>query len=326
MILSKTNYRVSILGGSVDFPEFYSQYGGYLIGFPLKQHVYTMINFIPELNHTRYQAFYSFPEKVAQISEFKNPAIYGSLTYLESKLGKLPPLSIHLNNTLPSRSGLASSSALILGIIQGILTLLGHEFTKKDLADMTNHIERIVLAEPGGRQDPWFCSHAGLGSLIMDKSGNISHKQFNLSENFINEFKKSSIIFYYSERESFKVAKSYTYKQAEKYKLRLLDIAKEGKSAFEAENINWIIDLLKQNWAEKRQISKLISTPEIDKINDIITSRGGSAKVCGSGGGGGIYCLCPIDKREEIISLVNLPTIPVDIDLKGAEIIYNDEN
>ena len=322
MIVSKINYRISILGGGNDTPDFYSKYGSCIVGFGLNHHVYVMSNFITKLDNVCYQAYYSFPEKVSTISEFKNPGIRGSLLYLEKKFGKLPCLSIHINNTLPSSCGIGSSSSLIAGILSSVYTLLGERYTLNQIANETNYIERELLGEPGGRQDPWWIK-GGIASIDFEETGKIIYNKFNLSNNFISKFKDSSIIFYYSQRQSFNIAKSYNNKNSENYKLRLLDIGRAGKKAFQNEDLEEIKDLLDENWNEKRKISELISNSDIDLIYDKVRSLDASMKVCGVGGGGAIYCLCSPEKKSQLISLIGLPTIPVDFDMEGSRIIYN---
>lgn len=324
MISSRTPYRISILGGGNDTPDFYSKYGSYIIGFGLKQYVYVMANFITELDNTKYQAFYSFPERVQKIRDFKNPAIKGSMIFLENEFKKLPPLSLHINNTLPSSCGIASSSSLIVSILNAVYALFNKAIDKTQLAEYTNIIERQILKEPGGRQDPWWGSYGGIGSLQFVKNGEVEYNRFNLSPDFSKKFRQSSVLFYHSQRPSFEIAHSYNGIDKEKYKLQLLKIAQEGKIAFENEDLNWIINLLDRNWLAKKSISSSISNNEIDNIYYKVKSVGASMKVCGVGGGGAIYCICPEDRKEELISLVNLPTIPVDFDLEGSKIIYQD--
>lgn len=323
MIISKTNYRISILGGGNDTPNFYEQHGSYIIGFGLNRHVYVMANFIDKLDNICYEAFYTFSEKVSNISEFKNPGIYGSLTFLEQKVGKLPCLCIHVNNTLPSSCGIGSSSSLIVGILNAIYNLLGYKPNKQQLSLECNYIERELLCEPGGLQDPFWASYGNIGSLTIDKDGQIIYEKFNLSQDFISEFLNSSIIFYHSQRQSFNIANSYKNKKSEIYKMRLLELAKSGKYAFKTENLEEIKRLLRESWLEKKQISNLISTPELDKIFGILESNGGVGKVCGVGGGGAIYCLCSPSVKQKIIQEVSLPTIPVELDLEGSKIIYS---
>lgn len=321
MILSRTNYRISILGGGNDKPEFYSKYGSYIIGFGLNHHVYVMANFINKIDDICYQAFYSFSEKVRNVQEFKNPAIYGAMTFLEQKLGRLPCMSIHVNNTLPSSCGIASSSSLIVGILNAVYNLLGYSISKQELANSCNFIERHIINEPGGIQDPFWVSYAGIGSLSINKGGDVIYNKFNLSLDFIETLKDWSILFYYSQRQSFDIAKSYDG-NAEKQKLKLLDIALQGKNAFEQENIIEIKNLLNENWHAKKSISNMISNSNIDELYNIVQNHKGSMKVCGVGGGGAIYCLCPPNHQKDLIAAVNLPIIPIDFDYDGTKIIY----
>ena len=59
-------------------------------------------------------------------------------------------------------------------------------------------------------------------------------------------------------------------------------------------SLNSIGDILNEGWMKKRELSKHISSPEIDAIYTQIVKNGClGAKLSGAGGGGFFLCLVP---------------------------------
>src|SRR3954470_4089339 len=116
MIICRVPYRCSLFGGACDMPSFYEEHGAYLINFALNNHCYISINQIPDLTPIRFQSFCSKVDKVDSLGELSNPGIRGSLEYLRDKYyPNLDNLSVYVSNSVPDRTGLATSSSLVAG-------------------------------------------------------------------------------------------------------------------------------------------------------------------------------------------------------------------
>ena len=62
-------------------------------------------------------------------------------------------VEVHHDGDLPARSGLGSSSAFTVGMLNSLYALKGNIISKNDLAKQAIHIERNVLKENVGSQD-----------------------------------------------------------------------------------------------------------------------------------------------------------------------------
>ena len=82
MIISKTPYRISLVGGGTDLPEFFENHedGGAVISFPINKYIYICINNLFEGNG--YFLKYSNIERINSIASsivILNLVILGSV-------------------------------------------------------------------------------------------------------------------------------------------------------------------------------------------------------------------------------------------------------
>ena len=326
MIITKTPYRCSLFGGSTDYPSYYEQYGSLLIGFAMNRYCYNSIMKLPRFSDINYQAFYSRTEIANFSNEIKNPGIRGTLQFCERNIRDFKKVAMFVQNELPSRTGIGSSSSLIVGLLKGIYTLFKIDFDKKQLATDAINIERHLLKEPGGIQDQIWAAYGGFNSVDIDKHGGFFVKPLAICSEFVDYFLDSSIMFYTKiQRDSFEVAESHNEKSAEQYKKQIHDIAKDALTLFEDENLEGIGKLLDRSWQMKKQISPLINNEHIDSLYKSIMKCGAfGCKLLGTGSGGFLFCLCDNNRRQKIIDTVKLPYIDIKPSYDGSKTIFNE--
>ena len=331
MWISKTGYRLSISGGSTDTKSFYKKYGEtLLIGASLSKSCYVSVNKIPNFDDTIYQIFYSNVEKIHKddINLIKNLTVRGTLKYLKEIYSDLTKISIYISSEAPHLSGLGSSSSLILGILNCVHRMYNNKLSPKELADQAILIERgeHYCNQVGGIQDAIWPSFGSINSMKIDSNGSFIMKPLPISKEFIEYFKKSSLLVYINSRKSFDVAASHENKVADDYKLKIRDLSYQMYDAFCSENIISIGEILNKTWEEKRKISNLISNENIDKIYSNIIDLGCyGGRLMGTGGGGCMFIVFSEEKRDKIINEINLPTIPIDFDYLGSRIIFKED-
>lgn len=326
MICAKTPYRISTSGGSCDYTSFFSKYGCLITSFALDLHCYVSIKPLPKTASTIFEIFYSTVERVKKVSEIQNATIRGTLEYFLINHPELSGLSIYVANSASHQSGLATSSALVCSLLTCLYCYSNEKVSKEQIAKEAIYIERILLNQSGGIQDSIACAYGGLNSITIEKDGNFKVRPLPVSESFVEEFTSSSILFFINgERQSYEIAASHDTVDSEKFKLNILQLSNEMKSAFEKENIKDIGNLLHRSWQNKKQISGLISNSEIDNYYDIALKNGAfGGKLLGTGGGGFLYIVCEPTDRNRIIEAVGLPHLDVGIDNLGSRVIFRE--
>jgi D-glycero-alpha-D-manno-heptose-7-phosphate kinase len=285
MIISKTPFRVSLFGGSTDYESYYSKYGSLLVGFTIDKYCYTMVRKTPKILGYKTRVSYSKVEVLNDNSRIEHNGVRGVLEYLKIKYG----VEIAHISDIPSQTGTGSSSSFIVGLLNAFYTIQNKKPTKKELAEEAIHIERKLLNESGGIQDQIWAAYGGFNSIDISKTGGFEVKPLPVSSEFIEKFFSRCVLIYMGKtRKSYKIAKSHDCNS--KYKENIQKIAHKGYKSFLDQDIDGVAALLNQSWEEKKRVSELVSSDEIDlrykelKENGVI-----GGKLLGSGGSGFMF-------------------------------------
>ena len=113
MLICRTPLRVSLFGGGTDFPEFYHEHGGAVLGFSIDKFIYhTFQKMLPGLHKHRLKVCYSKIEEVQSVDEIQHTPIREIL-----KLYNLTSDLEHIISDVVS-TGLGSSSSFVVGLLR----------------------------------------------------------------------------------------------------------------------------------------------------------------------------------------------------------------
>ena len=113
MIISRTPLRVSFIGGGTDIQYFYKKYHGRVISMSIDKYIYISCRTLPPFFKHKYRIVWSRIENVKYINQIKHKAVKEMLKYFKIENG----LEIHYDGDLPARSGVGSSSAFVVGLM-----------------------------------------------------------------------------------------------------------------------------------------------------------------------------------------------------------------
>ena len=151
MILTRTPFRVSFVGGGSDLPAYYERRAGAVLSTTINRYMYVQSHPFFEPNQVRLK--YAQTETVSGLSEIQHPIFR---TVLE-KYGL--PLGREWSSIadVPAGTGMGSSSSFTVGLLHNVLAQLGRadEATKAHLAEMACRVELVDLGEPIGKQDQY---------------------------------------------------------------------------------------------------------------------------------------------------------------------------
>ena len=112
MIISRTPFRISFLGGGTDYPQWYRNHGGAVIATTIDKYCYLTCRYLPPFFEHRIRVVYSKIENCQTVDEVSHPSVREALKYLQVARG----VEIHHDGDLPARSGMGSSSAFTVGL------------------------------------------------------------------------------------------------------------------------------------------------------------------------------------------------------------------
>ena len=143
MIISRTPFRISFFGGGTDYPDWYRKNTGAVLGTTIDKYCYIMIRYLPPFFDHKYRIRYSLREETQTIDEIKHPSVRECLLYMKPERG----VEIQHNSDLPARSGIGSSSAFTVGLLNALYALKGRMITKRQLALEAIKIEQEKIKE-----------------------------------------------------------------------------------------------------------------------------------------------------------------------------------
>lgn len=323
MIISKTPYRVSFFGGGSDYPEWYSKYGGEVISTTINKYIYVSLRELPKFFSHKYRILYSKDEMVQSIDQIKLRPVREVIKYYKILNG----LEIHYDGDLPSRSGVASSSSFVVGLINCLMVYKKREISKKQLAKESIFVEQKVIKEVVGIQDQIACSYGGFNNIKFFRNGSFKvHEMINYKKS-VNQLEKNLYLVYSRfQRTAEKIAKSFVNKLSEK-KInemdRMNEILLEAKKGLSKGDIGDFGSLLHESWILKKKLSNKISNLKLDNLYDYALESGATGgKLLGAGGGGFFIFYVPESNRKLFLNKMKKNIVmPIKFETKGSEII-----
>jgi D-glycero-alpha-D-manno-heptose-7-phosphate kinase len=324
MIISRTPFRVSLFGGGSDYPKWYLQHGGSVLGFAINKYCYITLRPLPPFFEHKHRIAYSRVEAVKSLEEIQHPSVRNTLMYMGVDYG----VEIHHDGDLPARSGLGSSSAFTVGLINAIQAQAGQMSSKMELAREAIHIEQNVIKESVGSQDQVWAAFGGLNRIDFYQSGEFAvtslivepRRRKYLLDHFMLFF--SGFSRYAEDVARAKIAN--LDKKASNIE-RMVALVEEAQTILGDPNrsLDDIGRMLHDGWLLKRELDVSVSNSDLDGIYDAARKAGAiGGKLLGAGGGG--FMLFYVDpERQPAVrdALRGLIEVQIGIDHTGSKIV-----
>jgi len=324
LIVSRTPYRLSLFGGGTDYPKWYLKNGGAVIGTAIDKYCYISIRHLPPFFEHRYRIVWSRIELVKDVLEIDHPAVRAVLLDQKERGG----LEIHHDGDLPARSGLGSSSAFTVGLLNALKALHGKMTSKDELAREAIRIEQEVIREPVGSQDQIWAAYGGLNRMDFRTDGTFEVTPLILSRARREELEGSLMLFFtgLSRFSSSMASRQIANMDAKERNLRRMrEMVDEAQAIITspARPMLEIGTLMRDAWQLKRDLADGVSTSEIDTIFEAGLAAGAvGGKLLGAGGGGFIAFVVPPERRQAVRErLHDLTEVDVKINAPGSRIV-----
>lgn len=332
----QTPFRISFFGGGTDFPEYFSAHKGSVLGTTLSRSSYVVLNSLVRLQSKRIKLSYSKLEYANSPEELQHE-ITKCILKEYNHLWNENFLDIHSFADLPSSSGIGSSSAFTVGLLQALYTLNGQFRTPSQLAQEAIVIEREKLHEKGGWQDQIFAAYGGFNKIdFFDDSFFVT--PVSLPSILLHKIEESMIYFFTNiKRSSNGIQQTVFSKENFRDKSRYLKKIHELVSAAEnclysGKNPDVIVSefgkLLHESWNAKRSLSEVISGSHLDECYDLAIKAGAfGGKISGAGGGGFFYFIAPPQNHDKIrlaLTEKNCTPISARFSKMGSRVIFSE--
>ena len=326
MIISRTPYRISFFGGGTDYPAWYRQYGGTVLATTIDKYCYLTCRYLPPFFEHRIRIVYSKIESCSSVADIGHPAVREVLRFLKVERG----VEIHHDGDLPARSGMGSSSAFTVGLLNALHALQGRMISKHQLAMEGIHLEQEVLRETVGSQDQVSASHGGFNHIVFSKSGEIGVRPVTVATERVHELNSHLLLFFTGiKRTASEVAESYVNDVTSRaHHLQLIGEMVDEVIAIlrSGEDISRFGKLLGESWQAKRSLGRKVSNSHVEEIYSAALGAGAiGGKLTGAGGGGFLLLFVPpADQRRVREQLRHLLHVPFRFEVSGSQIIFFD--
>ncbi len=328
MIISKTPLRASLFGGGSDFEAYYSTSSigyGSVLSAALDMHVYITVN---KKFDDKIRVVYNGNENVDSLDEVKHNIIREALRLVGIEKG----IEVIYMADIPMSSvgiGLASSSALAVGVLNALHAYKGEFVTPAQLAKEACHIEIDLLGQRIGIQDQNAVAYGGLNRYRFLNDGSVSVTPGIVNTATREELSERLMLFYTGNtRDSRKImAEQSDSIEAKRKSLDDLVLTVDRVCEHLAKGDVKIVGTeLDRTWNIKKQLAGGISNPDIDKMYELARSGGAvGGKILGAGGGGFMLLYVPGGKQSDVrAALSGYREAQFKIDYQGSRIIFAD--
>lgn len=326
MLISRTPVRASFCGGGTDLAAFYQNHpdGGAVTSLAMARYLYVTVN--PRFDNS-IRISYSSMEFVNDINEIQHELVREAM----KSTGVTDGIEITTIADIPSRgTGLGSSSAVTIGLLNALSSLAGNPMSSEELAKEACRIEIDVLGQPIGKQDQYAAAIGGANTIGFLPDGSVSIDPLVLSDNTKQRIENEFSLVYTGLTRS---ANSVLSKQKELTADRMEELSSlrlqafQVRSALEGGRLEEVGRLLEESWQIKRNLVDGITGELLDNLHDQLINAGATgAKLLGAGGGGFflVHGDDEIKKRLENSLSSKHKILPLLIDSQGSTIIHDD--
>ena len=282
MIISKTPLRISLFGGGTDFPEYFNKKKSIIIGTTINKYIHITFNKTIRFDENNIKIFYKNNEFVNNVNKLNHNVVKKIL--IKEKITN--DLDLHIVADLPSYSGLGTSSAFTVGLMNLLKSFRKINLKKNQLARECINFERNILRESVGYQDQIHATYGGFNRIEIDRK-NIKVTPIKFKK---KKFEKNLYLVFTGitrKAESIEKKKISKIKTNFSHLNKINEISEIAYELIKKNKIDEVGALLGKTWELKKKLHGDLSNNTIDKLYEKGINAGASGgKLLGAGAGG----------------------------------------
>lgn len=318
-VRARVPLRLGLAGGGTDLSPYCDEFGGAVLNMTIDRYAYATIepsadgkvHFIaPDLDVTE-----TFDADLSAVQSSKLPLHAGVATRMVRDFGggTMPAIRVMSFVDAPPGSGLGSSSALVVALVEAFRALFSAPLGPYDVAHLAFEIERIDLGLAGGRQDQYAATFGGVNFIEFHANDRVIVNPLRVPAAVLNELEMSLITCFsgVTRRSDQIIAEqqrrmSVSADPAIDSLHQLKHDAVDMKQALLRGEIAQMARLLNHSWEAKKRTAGGISTGTIETLYQRAFDDGAiGGKVSGAGGGGFMMFIVPPERRIAVIRGLN---------------------
>jgi D-glycero-alpha-D-manno-heptose-7-phosphate kinase len=325
LVISRTPLRISFAGGGSDLPIFSDVDGGAVVSTTVDKWIHVLV--APRFEGD-IRVSYSRTEIVETARHLEHELVREALRTTGLPRG----LDILTLADVPTRgTGLGSSSAVTVGLLNALYAHQGVRKAPLELAAEAAQIEIDLLGKPVGKQDHFAAALGGFNFIEFLPQGRVRAEPLVCPPGTLERIHNSMLLFYTGKQRAADMIltgqrQAILDGRAVAPLKAIRDMAYELRDALGNGEADRIGDIMHKNWELKRSLAEGISNPEIERFYESGRAQGATGgKLLGAGGGGFLLLIVPPEHQAAVRSaLEELREVPVNFALRGTQIMYLD--
>lgn len=323
MIISQTPLRISLAGGGTDLPAYCEKSSGKVLSCAIDKYIYVIVK---ERFDDRIHINYARrKEVVAKVDDVQHELVREAMRTTGVKGGfELTTLA-----DIPSEgSGLGSSSALTVGLLNALYAYQGRQVSTETLAAEACEIEIGRCKKPIGRQDQYIAAYGGTRFFTFLRGGKVAVEESGADSSSLRALEEGLLLYFTGKTRSADVLLTQTGRRMgvnRKPLDRIRALAVDSRESLEAGDIDAIGRNLDLNWKLKKGLAPGVSDGDIDSFYAKALSHGAlGGKLTGAGGGGFFLLYAPGRAAAALrAALTGYRELPIALEPDGSKIVFN---
>jgi D-glycero-alpha-D-manno-heptose-7-phosphate kinase len=323
MIITQTPLRIGLLGGGTDLPDYYREHGGRVLNCAIDKYIYVIVK--QRFDDDIY-VNYSRKEIVSTIDDLEHELVREAMRMT----GVVKGVEITSLADIPSAggSGLGSSSAVTVGLLNALFAYQGHQVSAAELAERACTIEIELCGKPIGKQDQYIAALGGIRDIRFGPGEAVVGEELGLPADERRALQHQIMLFYTGVTRSANtiLAEQNANIAATRPQLDLLrDLAGFAVDRLRSGDVDAIGPALRESWEAKRKLASGVSNGRIDDaVGRALDAGATGAKLTGAGGGGFLLVICPMEQQRAVRrSLADMRELPIKLDRLGSRVVLN---
>lgn len=312
VLRARAPLRVSFAGGGTDVSPFPEREGGAVLSATISSYSYATLR--PRTDGRITVESHDYGQTIDY--EVGTKAVLdGTLDLPKAAIDRIMALDgampsegfdLFLHTNAPPGSGLGSSSAVMVAVIDLVARHSGIDLDPHEIAELAYRLEREDLGIPGGYQDQYAAAFGGFNFMEFRGHGEVVVSPLRVRPDTVHELEHNMLLAYTGRT---RVSDHIIEDQVSRYEqgdaeavagLRAQrDLADAMRVALLRGRVDEVGRLLGEAWREKQRMSSRIATPLILEAVELAMQTGAlGGKVTGAGGGGHMIFICEFERRH----------------------------
>ncbi len=331
MLIGRAPVRISFSGGGTDLSSYYEKFEGRVVSATIDRYFYVhvdgRIDGMVQMTSSDYRSNLVFQSGNPPPAR---PPFEIALTTLRLLSMNGGGLDMFMGSQVPPGSGLGSSGAVAVNLVNVLASLSGKFLSKHEIAEKAYEVGHDLLGLPIGKQDEYAAAFGGINEFTFTHN-KVEVRPVKIDSDVLERLERNLMLFSLGQtRESSEILKDQDSRTREgnpstlEALHRSKELATETRKAIEKGDVEELGRLLHLSWEEKKKYADRVTNPRVESIYRAAISSGAlGGKLTGAGGGGHLLLCCYEGRQrnvEEKLSSFGARRVLFRLEPEGASV------